>query len=94
MAVTSGEHRRVFERQMPAMLFNDFLHDRQPEAGAFAARGHIRFKQARAVFRQAGAIVGNGDPGAAILLGQADFNARRDFFSIAAFAIGFRSVWI
>ncbi len=54
--------RRVVQHDAPVMFFHDALDDRQAEAGALLARGHIGLGQTVPVFlRQADAIVGHAD---------------------------------
>src|SRR5262245_4712916 len=54
--------RRIGERQRPAMLLDNSLHDREPQPRALVARGHIGLDQALAVLlRQTTAIVDDGN---------------------------------
>src|SRR5262245_7774250 len=54
--------RRIGERERPAMLLGNPLHDRQAEPSALGAGGHVRLDQALAILLgQAAAIVDDGD---------------------------------
>ncbi len=51
----------IGQRQRAAVFFDDLLDDGQAKAGALVACRHVGFEQARAVFRQADAVVRDGD---------------------------------
>src|SRR5689334_12392832 len=73
--LTEGEGERDFrpspafaptlgigEDDVPAMVFHDLAHDREPQPGALGARGDIGLGEPMAMLRrQADAIVGNAD---------------------------------
>src|SRR4029079_14774752 len=78
--------RRVGEVQSAAMLLSDALHDGEPKAGAFGARGHIGLDQPLPVFgRQAAAIVDDGNLDSVTL----DADLGSDLALVLAILIGF-----
>src|SRR5262245_29718677 len=54
--------RCIGERQRPAMLLGNSLHDRKPEPRPVVARGHVGFDQPLAVLRgQTAAVIDDGN---------------------------------
>src|ERR1700681_32391 len=61
----------VVQSEIAAMIFHDLLDDRETEAGAFAARRHVRLGEALApLFRQAFAVVLDDNAHGGILVAQ------------------------
>jgi hypothetical protein len=72
-APVSGSVERLGIRQdeRASVFLDDLLDDGEPEPGALLARGHIGLEERRAVFRQADAVVGDGDHRAVVALDEA-----------------------
>ena len=66
----SCERVGIQKLQRPAVLFDNFLNDREPKPRARIARGHIGLEQFCAILRETDAIVGHRDGQSGRVLGR------------------------